>query len=106
MLEPYRTPRAEHCQPLYKRGGPKDLAAGSQSAGTSSIRAAHAPDASPPRAPREFSKKAIVRDLLNRTGGATLQEIVEKTGWQKHIVRGLHFDAGQEDRSRDHQHPA
>ena len=39
--------------------------------------------------PREFSKKAIVRDLLNRTGGTTLQEIMEKTGWQKHTVRGF-----------------
>jgi predicted transcriptional regulator len=42
-----------------------------------------------PRVPREFSKKAIVRDLLVRTGGATLQEIMEKTGWQKHTVRGF-----------------
>ena len=48
-----------------------------------------APNASTPRVPREFSKKAIVRDLLVRTGGATLQEIVDATGWQKHIVRGF-----------------
>jgi hypothetical protein len=39
--------------------------------------------------PREFSKKAIVRDLLSRTGGATLQEIMAATGWQKHTVRGF-----------------
>ena len=48
-----------------------------------------APDASTPRVPREFSKKAIVRDLLTRAGGATLEEIMEKTGWQKHTVRGF-----------------
>jgi hypothetical protein len=48
-----------------------------------------APDASTPRVPREFSKQAIVRDLLIRAGDATLQEIVEKTGWQKHTVRGF-----------------
>ena len=48
-----------------------------------------APDASTPGVPREFSKKAIVRDLLSRTGGATLQEIVDATGWQKHTVRGF-----------------
>ena len=39
--------------------------------------------------PREFSKKAIVRDRLSRAGGATLQEIVDATGWQKHTVRGF-----------------
>ena len=48
-----------------------------------------APDASTPRVPREFSKQAIVRDMLIRTGGATLQEIMAETGWQKHTVRGF-----------------
>jgi hypothetical protein len=48
-----------------------------------------APDASTPRVPREFSKQAIVRDMLIRDGGATLQEIVDATGWQKHTVRGF-----------------
>jgi hypothetical protein len=42
-----------------------------------------------PRVPREFSKKAIVRDMLLRAGGATLQEIQDATGWQKHTVRGF-----------------
>ena len=39
--------------------------------------------------PREFSKKAIVRDLLTRAGGATLQEIMAATEWQAHTVRGF-----------------
>ena len=39
--------------------------------------------------PRAFSKKAIVHDMLLRAGGATLQEIMEKTGWRKHTVRGF-----------------
>ena len=39
--------------------------------------------------PRAFSKQAIVRDMLLRAGGATLLEIMEKTGWQKHTVRGF-----------------
>jgi hypothetical protein len=30
-----------------------------------------------------------VRDLLIRTGGATLQEIMAATGWQAHTVRGF-----------------
>jgi hypothetical protein len=65
-----------------------------------------APDASTPRVPRAFSKQAIVRDMLLRAGGATLQEIMAETGWQKHTVRGLHQHPCQEDRDRDHQHPA
>ena len=48
-----------------------------------------APDASTPRVPRAFSKQAIVRDMLVRAGGATLHEIVDATGWQKHTVRGF-----------------
>ena len=41
------------------------------------------------RLPRAFSKKAIVRDMLIRAGGATLQEIVDATAWQNHTVRGF-----------------
>jgi hypothetical protein len=41
------------------------------------------------RPPREFSKKAIVLDLLERTGGATLEELMAATAWQKHSVRGF-----------------
>ena len=47
------------------------------------------PRASAPPVPREFSKKAVVVDLLTRAGGATLQEIVDATGWQVHTVRGF-----------------
>lgn len=41
------------------------------------------------RPPREFSKKAIVVDLLSRADGATLEEIMAATAWQKHSVRGF-----------------
>jgi DNA-binding IclR family transcriptional regulator len=39
--------------------------------------------------PREFSKKAIVLDLLRRNHGATMGEIAEATGWQNHSIRGF-----------------
>ena len=39
--------------------------------------------------PREGSKTAQVVELLKRPSGATLEEIMEKMGWQKHTVRGF-----------------
>jgi hypothetical protein len=38
---------------------------------------------------REGSKTAQVVAMLQRTNGATLSEIMEKMGWQKHTVRGF-----------------
>lgn len=40
-------------------------------------------------APREGTKLALVIAMLRRKNGATLIEIIEKTGWQKHSVRGF-----------------
>jgi hypothetical protein len=39
--------------------------------------------------PREGSKTAQVIAMLQRKNGATLAEIMEKLGWQKHTVRGF-----------------
>jgi hypothetical protein len=39
--------------------------------------------------PREGSKTAQVVAMLQRRNGATLAEIMEKMGWQKHTVRGF-----------------
>jgi hypothetical protein len=40
-------------------------------------------------APREGTKTAQVVALLQRKNGATLKEIMEKMGWQRHTVRGF-----------------
>ena len=39
--------------------------------------------------PREGSKTAQVVSMLQRKNGATLAEIMDKMGWQKHTVRGF-----------------
>ena len=38
---------------------------------------------------REGTRKATVLALLERTDGATLDEIMAATAWQKHSVRGF-----------------
>jgi len=38
---------------------------------------------------RGGTKTAQVVDLLKRENGATLSEIMDKMGWQKHTVRGF-----------------
>ena len=40
-------------------------------------------------APRDGSKTAQVVAMLQRKNGATLEEIMEKMGWQRHTVRGF-----------------
>jgi hypothetical protein len=39
--------------------------------------------------PREGTYKAEVIAMIRRKGGATLEDIVNATGWQKHTVRGF-----------------
>ena len=49
-------------------------------------KAAKAPESA---GPREGSKTAQVVAMLQRKNGATLAEIMDKMGWQKHTVRGF-----------------
>ena len=46
-------------------------------------------DATGAKAPRDGSKTAQVVAMLQRKNGATLAEIMEKMGWQRHTVRGF-----------------
>ena len=41
-----------------------------------------------PRQPREGSKQATMIEMMRRPAGATLDEIVAATGWQRHTIRG------------------
>jgi Protein of unknown function (DUF3489) len=50
-----------------------------------------APEAAPAaktRAPRANTKQARMIELLKRPEGATVEQIAEATGWQKHTIRG------------------
>jgi hypothetical protein len=38
--------------------------------------------------PRKGSKQSLLIDMLRRPEGATIDQIVEATGWQRHTVRG------------------
>ena len=45
------------------------------------------PEARRPKA-RSGTKQALLIEMLQRAGGATMEEIVAATGWQSHTVRG------------------
>ena len=50
---------------------------------------APAADTSVPPAAKTPSKSGAIIALLKREGGATLEEMMTATGWQKHSVRGF-----------------
>jgi hypothetical protein len=86
-------PKAE---PKPKRGAPAPKTApakgkGSKKAATAkkAPTAAKGAKAAESTGPREGSKTAQVVAMLQRKDGATLEEIMEKMGWQKHTVRGF-----------------
>ena len=43
----------------------------------------------PAKSPERSNKKAEVIAMMTRAKGATLAEIMEATGWQKHTIRGF-----------------
>jgi hypothetical protein len=50
--------------------------------------------------PRDGSKTAQVVAMLQRKNGATISEIIEKMGWQRHTVRGFMGRDDEEGRPR------
>jgi len=50
---------------------------------------ATAADTSAPTVAKAASKSTAIVALLKREGGATLEEMMTATGWQKHSVRGF-----------------
>ena len=44
--------------------------------------------ANAPRKARTGTKQALVVEMLRRSEGATVDQIMEATGWQRHTVRG------------------
>ena len=71
-----------------------DVAPQEATPGTKITRAKKAPKAAKAAktesaGPREGSKTAQVVAMLQRTNGATISEIMQTMGWQKHTVRGF-----------------
>jgi hypothetical protein len=64
-------------------------AAAEPSAQTSASCAKKPPAAATRLGPHKGSKTRTILGLLNRPGGASLQQIMQATGWQAHSVRGF-----------------
>lgn len=75
--------RATHNEPAKGRASKKATAA------KKAPKAKKAAKAKESGAPREGSKTAQVVTMLQRKNGATISEIMDKMGWQKHTVRGF-----------------
>jgi Protein of unknown function (DUF3489) len=68
----------------------KGVARGRKAARTSTTRTVMKKAAKPEQAAaREGTKKGLILGLLRRKNGATMAEIAQVTGWEKHSIRGF-----------------
>lgn len=72
-----------------KATGAQKRAKAAKSAGGKKAGAGKPAAKAPATAPRADTKKATVLALLRRKDGATLDEIMQQTGWARHSVRGF-----------------
>ena len=93
---PRRSPRSRRRNEKPKRGAraakgapAKAKATKKTTAAKNAPKAKKAAKAQESAGPREGSKTAQVVAMLQRKNGATLAEIMDKMGWQKHTVRGF-----------------
>jgi len=85
---PAATPAKAAAAPKTPKGARK-AAKGAPTKAKATKTAKSAKKATGASVPREFSKKAVVIDMLRRKGGATLEEIAKATDWQNHTIRGF-----------------
>ena len=71
-----------------RRAGRADAKRG-RTVGKNAPKATKAARSQEAAAPRQGSKAATVLAMLQRKNGATLNEIAQKMGWQRHTVRGF-----------------
>ncbi len=82
--KPRSAAQKAHVSPSRAKSGKKATQPKKANKGAKSAR-------SPKRATgaRQGTKAAKVLDLVKRSGGATLKELMKATGWQAHSVRGF-----------------
>jgi hypothetical protein len=81
--------RGGHVAPKRGKSGKKASPAKKTPKTAPKPKVAHLGKAAKEKGVREGSKTQTILDLLKRSGGATLKEIMKATGWQAHSVRGF-----------------
>jgi len=92
LTEPAPPPKAPHQANVGSRAprvATSKAPANQKATSTKGVKKAKTHPPAPAAASRRGSKTAQVISMLRHKNGATLAEIVEKMGWQKHTVRGF-----------------